>query len=87
MDCSASTVIMLKIIASDSYTLLNAAYVAWGCPHDLAPDEAHYWDWSRNLDWGYYSKGPLIAWLIRGELGVEHGVFGLFDSGVCEIDV
>ena len=31
------------------------------CP----PDEAHYWDWSRHLDWSYYSKGPLVAWLIR----------------------
>lgn len=45
--------------------LFNAAYVANWCPHDLAPDEAHYWDWSRHPDWGYYSKGPLIAWLIR----------------------
>jgi 4-amino-4-deoxy-L-arabinose transferase-like glycosyltransferase len=34
-------------------------------PLDLAPDEAHYWDWSRHLDWSYYSKGPLVAWLIR----------------------
>jgi 4-amino-4-deoxy-L-arabinose transferase-like glycosyltransferase len=32
---------------------------------DLAPDEAHYWDWSRHLDWSYYSKGPLVAYLIR----------------------
>ena len=35
------------------------------CPLELAPDEAHYWDWSRHLDWSYYSKGPLVAWLIR----------------------
>ncbi len=34
-------------------------------PLDLSPDEAHYWDWSRHLDWSYYSKGPLVAWLIR----------------------
>jgi 4-amino-4-deoxy-L-arabinose transferase-like glycosyltransferase len=40
-------------------------YLGWGCPLDLAPDEAHYWDWSRHLDWSYYSKGPLVAWLIR----------------------
>lgn len=31
----------------------------------LASDEAHYWDWSRHLDWCYYSKGPLVGWLIR----------------------
>src|SRR5262249_30644056 len=33
---------------------------------DLAPDEAHYWLWSRHLDASYYSKGPLVAWMIRG---------------------
>lgn len=46
-------------------TLLRLAYLAYACPLDLAPDEAHYWDWSRHLDWSYYSKGPLVAWLIR----------------------
>src|SRR5687767_1626857 len=41
------------------------AYLASPAALDLAPDEAHYWDWSRHLDWSYYSKGPLVAWLIR----------------------
>src|SRR5262245_14784554 len=45
---------------------LHLAYFAFNCPLDLAPDEAHYWDWSRHLDWSYYSKGPLVAYLIRG---------------------
>jgi 4-amino-4-deoxy-L-arabinose transferase-like glycosyltransferase len=31
---------------------------------ELSPDEAHYWEWSRHLDWSYYSKGPLVAYLI-----------------------
>ncbi len=31
----------------------------------LAPDEATYWTWSRNLDWGYYDGPPLVAGLIR----------------------
>jgi hypothetical protein len=44
---------------------LRLYYLARFCPLDLAPDEAHYWDWSRHLDWSYYSKGPLIAYLIR----------------------
>ena len=30
---------------------------------NLAPDEAQYWDWSRTLQWSYYSKGPLIAFI------------------------
>src|SRR5205807_2549537 len=48
--------------------LLRMLYLAHS-PLDLAPDEAHYWDWSRHLDWSYYSKGPLVAYLIR--LGCE----------------
>lgn len=46
-------------------TAFRLAYLYFLCPYDLAPDEAHYWDWSRHLDWSYYSKGPLIAWIIR----------------------
>lgn len=48
------------------WVALNLAYLGWFCPLDLSPDEAHYWHWSRRLDWSYYSKGPLVAWLIRG---------------------
>ncbi|MGA3117447.1 MAG: glycosyltransferase family 39 protein [Syntrophobacteraceae bacterium] len=33
-------------------------------PLDLAGDEAYYWDWSRQLDWGYFSKPPMVAWII-----------------------
>ena len=36
----------------------------WLVPLDLVHDEAYYWDWSRRLAWGYYSKPPLVAWLI-----------------------
>src|SRR5262249_11822277 len=50
---------------------LHVVYLAHDCPLDLAPDEAHYWDWSRHLDWSYYSKGPLVAYLIR--IGCELG--------------
>lgn len=42
---------------------LHCAYIITG-PLDLSGDEAHYWDWSRRLDVGYYSKGPMVAWLI-----------------------
>ena len=41
-------------------------------PLSLGVDEAQYWVWSQNLDFGYYSKPPLIAWLI----GLSHGLFG-----------
>jgi hypothetical protein len=49
---------------------LHLAYLLHDCPLDLAPDEAHYWDWSRHLDWSYYSKGPLVAYLIRASVGL-----------------
>jgi hypothetical protein len=48
-----------------AFGVVNWAYLAFDCSLDLAPDEAHYWDWSRQLDWSYYSKGPLVAWLIH----------------------
>jgi 4-amino-4-deoxy-L-arabinose transferase-like glycosyltransferase len=31
---------------------------------DLIGDESYYWDWSRRPDWCYYSKPPMVAWLI-----------------------
>ncbi|GAB4519696.1 MAG: glycosyltransferase family 39 protein [Amphiplicatus sp.] len=31
---------------------------------NLGPDEAQYWIWSREPAFGYYSKPPLIAWII-----------------------
>ncbi len=45
-------------------TGLRIAYLGAGVL-DLSPDEAHYWEWSRRLDLSYYSKGPLVAYLIR----------------------
>ena len=64
---------------------LNLVYLAAYCPHDLAPDEAHYWDWSRQLDWAYYSKGPLVAWLIRASCTAFGDTpFGVrFPAAVC----
>ena len=45
--------------------LLHLLYLTWNCPIDLTGDEAHYWTWSQRLDVAYYSKGPLVAWIIR----------------------
>lgn len=33
-------------------------------------DEAQYWSWSRDLAWGYYTKPPMIAWLIGATTSV-----------------
>ena len=32
---------------------------------DLFFDEAQYWAWSEQPAFGYFSKPPLVAWLIR----------------------
>nr|WP_321512768.1 glycosyltransferase family 39 protein [uncultured Pseudodesulfovibrio sp.] len=48
---------------------------------NLVQDEAQYWDWIRRPQLSYYSKGPLIAWMIatwtevfgNTELGIRFG--------------
>ncbi|MFN7022308.1 MAG: ArnT family glycosyltransferase [Phycisphaerales bacterium] len=50
--------------------LARVVYTVLACPYDLVEDEAHYWLWSRHLDWSYYSKGPGIAWAIRLSTGL-----------------
>ena len=42
-------------------------------PLNLYADEAQYWRWGETLDWGYYSKPPMIAWVI-------HAVTALFGN-------
>ncbi len=39
-------------------------FYLWSAPIELSPDEAYYWEWSRRLDWGYYSKPPMVAWIM-----------------------
>jgi 4-amino-4-deoxy-L-arabinose transferase-like glycosyltransferase len=45
-----------------------AAVIA--APVEIGPDEAQYWRWSEKLDFGYYSKPPLIAWIIAASTAV-----------------
>ncbi len=33
-------------------------------PLGLYFDEAQYWVWSHTLEWGYFTKPPLVAWVI-----------------------
>lgn len=50
---------------------------------DLFVDEAQYWFWSTALDAGYFSKPPLIAWVIRAftELGGADTAFWIRAAG------
>jgi 4-amino-4-deoxy-L-arabinose transferase-like glycosyltransferase len=63
----------------------------------LYPDEAQYWFWAQHPAFGYYSKPPLVAWLIAlttalfgdGEFAIRlsapllHGVTALIVYGVA----
>ena len=46
--------------------MLHLAYLFSPGTLSLTGDEAYYWEWSRQLDWSYLSKPPMIALLIRG---------------------
>lgn len=58
--------------------LLARVALALFLPIDLAGDESYYWEWGRNLDFGYFSKPPLIGWMMwaLGMLGwdTESGI-------------
>ncbi|WP_374317655.1 ArnT family glycosyltransferase [Aquabacterium sp.] len=60
---------------------LLTLYRLWAVQHSgisLFFDESQYWDWSRRMDWGYYSKPPMVAaeiWLSTALLG--SGVLGV----------
>lgn len=53
-------------VTAAAIAALTAARWLWLAvqPADLYPDEAQYWFWAQHLALGYYSKPPLIAWLI-----------------------
>jgi 4-amino-4-deoxy-L-arabinose transferase-like glycosyltransferase len=49
---------------------------------DLFVDEAQYWLWSQNIDFGYYSKPPMIAWIIRAMTEIS-GSTSIFWIRLC----
>jgi len=56
---------------------LRLAYLGSGTIQ-LSKDEAYQWLWSKHLDWSYFSKPPLIAWLQF----VSAGLWGDTEFGV-----
>ena len=52
---------------------------------DVFVDEAQYWLWGQRLDLGYYSKPPLIGWLLRAvsEIRGRCAVLGCARRGSC----
>ena len=47
-------------------------------PLELYADEAQYWRWGQTLEWGYYSKPPMIAWVIH----LTTSMFGVHEWAV-----
>ncbi|MCV3765460.1 ArnT family glycosyltransferase [Rhizobium sp. TRM95796] len=62
MTVRASLVIILAV------TVWRIVWLAFDRT-DLFVDEAQYWLWSQHLDFGYYSKPPMIAWIIAAVTG------------------
>ena len=54
--------------------MITALRLVWlgAQPAGLYPDEAQYWFWAQTAAFGYYSKPPVIAWLIA----LTTGAFG-----------
>ena len=66
-----------SILLIAGFTLARLIAVIFN-PVTLHADETQYWIWSQNFDWGYYSKPPMIAWLI----GLSTSIFGDGDFAV-----
>ena len=64
-----NTPVVLFILITITILRIYSLYVS---PIELSVDEAQYWHWSRNIDFGYFTKPPLIAWLI----GFSTFIFG-----------
>jgi 4-amino-4-deoxy-L-arabinose transferase-like glycosyltransferase len=59
----AARPLVLALAVTLALTLLR--YLQLGLSGlELGADEAQYWYWGQDLDWGYYSKPPMIGWLI-----------------------
>ncbi|MCP2669421.1 glycosyltransferase family 39 protein [Maricaulaceae bacterium EIL42A08] len=58
-------------------TVLRIAMAALD-PNSLYADETQYWLWAQSLDWGYFSKPPMIAWVIA----TTTALFGDGDNAV-----
>lgn len=54
------SLLVLLLLGATFIEILHLTY--WGA--DLFFDEAQYWSWAKFPDFGYYSKPPMVAWLI-----------------------
>ncbi len=64
----SSPIVLLTLF----FITLIRIYTLFVSPIELSVDEAQYWHWSQNLDFGYFTKPPFIAWTI----GLSTKIFG-----------
>lgn len=53
---------ILFLVLLLSLTIFRLFYIK---SFNLSPDEAYYWDWSRNPSLSYYTHPPMVAYIIR----------------------
>ena len=58
---AGSTPVLLMVLAVTALRVVALAFDRT----DLFVDESQYWLWGQDLAFGYYSKPPLIGWVIR----------------------
>ncbi len=64
INAHSTAILVLILILRVGFLLVNNL--------GLIGDESYYWDWSRQPDWCYFSKPPMVAWLI----GIFTWLFG-----------
>lgn len=62
-ETSPASPFRLTLLAVAALTAWRLA-VLFGAPLDLSFDEAQYWGWAQAPAFGYFSKPPMVAWVI-----------------------
>lgn len=67
---------LLIVVGAVTLARVLLLYVS---PTDLYVDETQYWVWGQYLDFGYYSKPPMIGWVLRvfDELAIHRNAFSV----------
>ena len=68
-------------------------FVLYTSDLNLYGDEAYYWGWAQNFAFGYYSKPPVVAWIIMmstalfgdGEIAIKIGSLFFYMFIFCSL--
>ncbi len=60
---------MVKLYTASFIALIGLKFcAAYFTSFSMYGDEAQYWLWSQSLDFGYFSKPPLLAWFLSAHI-------------------